>query len=1306
MLKLVTAKRLRGFLVSFLFLIPILAHAQKPGSFYWGDSDMDGIISGNDYATLVSVYMDNSQDDAGLYFGYPQSRYRQDLDGDGLISGADISFLESWFVGDWNTYGAPASLEWAGESVGLTIDPADTVGISISAISYSSAGAGHWPRTGFGIIFAIDPTSQCASTAQIYGFDPVGGETVWDWRNPLGYDYQPTLQAPENGIASVKLRATGCTNGQVIRVKAYIPGDMEYLIPGQRNPARLTVSSPTILEITVSTGDTTPPETTITSQPLNPSNSADASFEFTCNEASCTFECQIDSGGFASCPSPQSYLSLSDGSHTFEVQAIDNSNNIDPTPAIYAWTIDTIPPETTITYKPAPISNRTWTTFAFTSSDPACTFECKLDVDEWAACTSPQEYSGLAEGSHTFQVRARDSAGNYDQTPASYPWIVDITPPVTTITSGPPEWITPADAAIFIFSCNETCTFECQVHLGMGFTWPYDCSSPEIIFEDPSWDVFYSFNVHATDQAGNRGDDAYYYWRVVELDTQITSYPSNPASSSTADFMLYCENFLDCDFECQLDAGPWTPCEPSVQYTGLAVGAHTFSARAGRTAVYFDPTPATYSWNIQLHDVWVPTTAAIPDKAVWHDAIWTGVEMIVWGGVYYSGVYDYCRYNPGIDSWGKISSIGEPTPREGSSLVWTGTEMIVWGGLDDGGNDLNDGARYDPVLDSWLPISSLWAPGPRSYHSAIWTGTEMIIWGGHYDDGYPDINLNDGGRYDPATNSWIAATSLDGAPAARELHTAVWTGSEMIVWGGCLALNYYCTSTTNTGGRYNPTTDSWTATSTINAPDGRIEFPSVFTGTEMIVWGGWYFDAGYQYLNSGARYNPVTDSWTPTSVGANVPSARAGHSAVWTGIEMIIWGGIADSLPTLADGAKYNPVADSWAPISLTNAPLGTEGHSAIWTGTEMIVWGGCYIEDYPSIVLAACMGGNSGGRYNPATDSWNPTFRKYSPEFKAHHTTGIWTGTEMIIWGFGFDCPGHKYNPTTDNWEKISSINAPSYRENYTAVWTGQEMIIWGGGYQFGDTVYVENTGGRYNPATDSWAATSIVNAPSPRWSHTAIWSGTEMIVWGGYSENTSWAFNTGGRYDPATDSWTATSVQNVPPGATFHTAVWTGTEMIVWGGQGLSGYLNTGGAYKPSTDHWNPTPTNGAPSARQHHTAVWDGTQMIIWGGYGSGYLNDGARLKNNTWTPLSLVNAPTARYKHSAVWTGTEMIIWAGQGGSNTGARYNPVTDSWTATTLVNAPVGRIDFPAVWAGNQMIIWGGDNGSAYLNTGGRYFP
>src|SRR5437773_9119096 len=96
-------------------------------------------------------------------------------------------------------------------------------------------------------------------------------------------------------------------------------------------------------------------------------------------------------------------------------------------------------------------------------------------------------------------------------------------------------------------------------------------------------------------------------------------------------------------------------------------------------------------------------------------------------------------------------------------------------------------------------------------------------------------------------------TSTTNAPAGRSYHTAVWTGSEMIVWGGDGSASF---NSLNTGGRYNPGTDSWTATSTINAPAGRRYHTAVWTGSEMIVWGGFFYDGSYHYLNTGGRYNP------------------------------------------------------------------------------------------------------------------------------------------------------------------------------------------------------------------------------------------------------------------------------------------------------------------------------------------------------------------------------------------------------------------------------------------------------------------
>jgi len=80
-----------------------------------------------------------------------------------------------------------------------------------------------------------------------------------------------------------------------------------------------------------------------------------------------------------------------------------------------------------------------------------------------------------------------------------------------------------------------------------------------------------------------------------------------------------------------------------------------------------------------------------------------------------------------------------------------------------------------------------------------------------------------------------------------------------------------------------------------------------------------------------------------------------------------------------------------------------------------------------------------------------------------------------------------------------------------------------------------------------DTWTATA--GPPDGRYGHTAIWTGSEMIVWGGTHGNVSF-FNTGGRYNPSTDTWTPTSASNAPTARAYHTAVWTGSEMIVWGG------------------------------------------------------------------------------------------------------------------------------------------------------------
>jgi N-acetylneuraminic acid mutarotase len=401
-------------------------------------------------------------------------------------------------------------------------------------------------------------------------------------------------------------------------------------------------------------------------------------------------------------------------------------------------------------------------------------------------------------------------------------------------------------------------------------------------------------------------------------------------------------------------------------------------------------------------------------------------------------------------------------------------------------------SESDPpcIDDTWTATSTSDAPIPRISHTAVWTGSEMIVWGG-----YSSGELNTGGRYNPGTDSWTA-TSITNAPSARRLHKAIWTGNEMIVWGG------YNGSELNTGGRYNPNTDSWTDVNTTNAPLARYYHTAVWTGSEMIVWGGYN---NYTYLNTGGRYNPHTDSWTTTSI-TKAPSERSSHTAVWTGSEMIVWGGyvVDGNSHWLNTGGRYNPVLDSWTATSTTNVPTGRITHTAIWTGGEMVIWGGESDAGFTYL--------NTGGRYSPGTDNWIATSTNDAPTARQFHTA-IWTGSEMIVWsgndGFSFLNTGERYRtPTGPPTPTPTPIPSP--------------------------TPPIPGTGGRYDPITDSWTATSTINAPPQRLDHTAIWTGSEMIVWGGADFNSS--LNTGGRYcaqsgPTLTPSPTPTATPRVTP-------------------------------------------------------------------------------------------------------------------------------------------------------------------------------
>jgi len=717
----------------------------------------------------------------------------------------------------------------------------------------------------------------------------------------------------------------------------------------------------------------------------------------------------------------------------------------------------------------------------------------------------------------------------------------------------------------------------------------------------------------------------------------------------------------------------------------------------------------------------------IPSERYLHTAVWTGTEMIVWGGNNGSYLGDGARYDPALDFWRPVTSLLAPPARDSHSVVWTGTEMIVWAGFN--GAVLGGGARYDPANDQWHTMADTinGAPSARKNHTAVWDGTEMIVWGGLGSE-----YLDNGGRYNPLTDHWTSVGETAGSPTARAGHSALATQYGMIIWGGFSGKAVHISY--NDGAIYDPSSGRWTPISTDGAPSLREGQSAVWTGDELIVWGGY---ASGSYLNDGGRYDPSKSAWLPTPL-TGAPSGRRGHVGIWAANHMIVWGGFGGGESALSDGGRFDPTSNRWLPMAFDQVPTSRYLPSAVWTGTEMIVWGGGATGRQP-IPGVYDTGVDDSGALLPPSEidpHWKilaspelffpepafvvgsvgfpfPPWRAQGPESQwiapsADESVGDSPGD--YVYHTTFDLTGFDSNLATLGIKIIAddSVKAARLNGNSIDLTSGKTLGDFGTTYSINDgfvprtnalDIVVQNQGTTSNP-TGLRCEISGTAAPF----------GPVIVKW----------LNDGGRYNPFTDSWIPVAGGDAAPmvnGDQYELfTFWTSSELIVWGS------LGGGGRYNPVTDTWHSLPTTGAPAPRYACTAVWAGNVMIIWGGttidnsrtpLGDGHIY---YPYSDDWGPMGDSGSPSPRYAHSAVWTGSEMLIWGGQDTPedflNTGGRYNPVLGQWQPLSEANAPVGRTEFGAVWTGKEMMVWGGFGANPsgpdyqYLGDGARYNP
>ena len=275
--------------------------------------------------------------------------------------------------------------------------------------------------------------------------------------------------------------------------------------------------------------------------------------------------------------------------------------------AALAGTIDTTPPDTTLTATPPALSNANAATFSFTGSDDigVAGFECSLDGGAFATCTAPTTFSGLSDGAHTMQVRARDNAGNVDPTAAAYAWTIDTTPPPA------PVVLTPANGATVT---TTTPTIAGSAEANSSVVVYIDGSSAGTTSADASgnWNFVpaalaagaHTTRARASDIAGNTSVDSNTNSFTILIDTSapdtvIVSGPASLSNSGNANFDFSGSDDVGVTgFECSLDGGAFVACSDPASFSGLADGAHTLQVRARDDVGNVDPTPASYAWTV------------------------------------------------------------------------------------------------------------------------------------------------------------------------------------------------------------------------------------------------------------------------------------------------------------------------------------------------------------------------------------------------------------------------------------------------------------------------------------------------------------------------------------------------------------------------------------------------------------------------------------------------------------------------------------------------------------------------------------
>ncbi|MGH2905162.1 MAG: adventurous gliding motility protein AgmC [Solirubrobacterales bacterium] len=369
--------------------------------------------------------------------------------------------------------------------------------------------------------------------------------------------------------------------------------------------------------------DTTAPNVAISAPTAGQHVNTDSpELDFTVTDANGpTSTCSIDGGSYSVCASGDTLGPLSDGSHSVSVRGTDDAGNT--ATASRSFVVDTTPPVTTLDETPDANDPSSDATFKFSSNESPSTFECRVDGGSWTLCTSPLTITGLADGPHTFDVRAIDEAGNPDPAPASFSWTIDTSAPAapaitspadpTTTSDNTPTFSGTAEANSTVVVYNGASALGSTTADGSG-NWSFTPSSAMS-------DGAHAVTAKASDAAGNTSPASNTVNVTIDASAPQTSIDSHPASvtnDNTPSFTFSADE--SSTFECNLDSAGWNTCSSPLNMSALADGNHTFQVRAIDASNNTDATPASFSWKIDTDAPAAPVVTGPAEGSTTNDS--------------------------------------------------------------------------------------------------------------------------------------------------------------------------------------------------------------------------------------------------------------------------------------------------------------------------------------------------------------------------------------------------------------------------------------------------------------------------------------------------------------------------------------------------------------------------------------------------------------------------------------------------------------------------------------------------------------